>query len=102
MGAHWLLVTAQLLLAVAFLMLVYVYVDVQRRKKRFEAQGLFVVSQLFHYASLFVGLFPKSGWGLWVFPLRFGMEEEYSRLFKIHNVKIFAFVSFNYQEVFIK
>lgn len=88
---------------VVVLWLLYVYLDVQRRKKKFEAEGLQVLSQMFWYANPFVNLFPRNRWGLWLFPFRHPFQFEYQRIWKEHaDTDIIGFVSFGYQEIMVK
>jgi len=98
----WLLWSFEVFVAVASIWLVYVWVDVQRRKKRLEDAGVPVINQMFFYGNIFVNLLPKNSFTLWLFPLRFGLEHEYKAIFTRFNTNLFGFASFGYHEVFTK
>lgn len=99
---NWLLLL-EVVLGVVCLWFTYVYVDVQRKKRMLEARGLTVYHQLFQYNNVFVNLFPRSEWAMWLFPFRIaGLDTAWVKRFKETKKHALGFVSFQFYEVFLE
>jgi len=93
----------QFLAALLVVRLAYVHLDVWRRRKRFEKEGVVVLYQWFHFANYIINILPRGGLWTWLFPYRYPqLADDMPGHFKKYNTNFIVFVSWNFQEVFTK
>jgi hypothetical protein len=91
---------ALLSLALATLAL-HVWLDIRRRKGRFEGMGIETSWQLLHPAHPFVNVLPRRILGVRIFPYRFpSVGEEITARLLANPSKIIALVAYGHQQIF--